>query len=633
MAGIRSCPRCQTQLSTDAPDGLCPACLLRQAIDVGNEPDERRVSPAPGFVPPAPADLGRCFPHLEVMALLGQGGMGAVYKARQTKLDRLVALKILPPEVARDPAFAERFMREARSLARLSHPQIVTVHDFGDVDGLYYFTMEYVDGRNLRDLLQAGPLPAAQARAIVLQICDALQYAHDEGLVHRDIKPENVLLDKKGRVKIADFGLAKLVGLTPNYLTLTGTHEVMGTLLYMAPEQMKQAHSVDHRADLYSLGVILYEMVTGELPLGRFAPPSRKAAVDERLDHVVLKALAREPAERYQDALALRRDVESALAAVGAPEVRRSADAQMPVWPSVRFQLFHHAGPGGLIGRDADALVLEFESARKSIWQHFKAFFEVGDVPHTVRIPLHEVAALSYGWGWGKPPRSLMLRVTRLAALANVPGSQQGQMTLFIPREDRDEARRLVDSVGRRSTTARGEAEREVAAPAWGLFLAGATGLFTWFVIALAAGSDWYHIPAACLIGPLAVMQMLGAAMMLRLKRYPLAATASILAMIPWSLGWLIGLPFGIWACIVLGRPEVTEAFLGDDRPRRIGAPVAEKPQPGRFRALFRSVCRYVLPSMAGRASAVSPPAAVPTTAHERPIDNDGPAPLTQEAP
>src|SRR5262249_39154670 len=149
---------------------------------------------------------------------------------------------------------------------------------------------------------------------ILIQVCDALQYAHDEGLVHRDIKPENILIDRKGRVKIADFGLARLVGLTPTYLTLTGVHEVMGTLLYMAPEQMKQAHSVDHRADLYSLGVVLYEMLTGELPLGRFAPPSRKAGVDERVDQVVLRALAREPADRYQDAAAFRQEVEVALA-------------------------------------------------------------------------------------------------------------------------------------------------------------------------------------------------------------------------------------------------------------------------------------------------------------------------------
>src|SRR5439155_7792236 len=134
----------------------------------------------------------------------------------------------------------------------------------------------------------------------------------DEGVVHRDIKPENILLDKKGRVKIADFGLAKIVGLSPAYLTLTGTHEVMGTLYYMAPEQMKRSHAVDHRADLYSLGVVFYEMLTGELPLGRFAPPSHKVRVDARLDPVVLRALAREPVLRDQDAAELKRDGEFA---------------------------------------------------------------------------------------------------------------------------------------------------------------------------------------------------------------------------------------------------------------------------------------------------------------------------------
>src|SRR5437016_6210989 len=159
--------------------------------------------------------------------------------------------------------------------------------------------------------MQSGVLSAALALQIIPQVCDALRYAHDEGVVHRDIKPENILLDRKGRVKIADFGLAKIVGLTPAYLTLTGTHEVMGTLYYMAPEQLKRTHRVDHRADLYSLGVVFYEMLTGELPLGRFAPPSHKARVDGRLDPIVLRALAREPEQRYQDAGELKRDVES----------------------------------------------------------------------------------------------------------------------------------------------------------------------------------------------------------------------------------------------------------------------------------------------------------------------------------
>jgi serine/threonine protein kinase len=629
MAEVQSCRRCQVDVSADAPEGLCPACLLRQVIDGRQETEDHPAprSPAPRFVPPPPAELALHFPQLEILALLGQGGMGAVYMARQTKLDRLVALKILPPEVARDPTFAERFIREARSLARLNHPQIVTVHDFGDVDGLFYFTMEYVDGRNLRGLLQEGPLPPAQARSLTLQICDALQYAHDEGLVHRDIKPENILLDRKGRVKIADFGLAKLVGLTPTYLTLTGAHEVMGTLLYMAPEQMKQAHSVDHRADLYSLGVILYEMVTGELPLGRFAPPSRKAGVDERFDEVVLKALAREPAERYQDAAALKQDVEAALAATPTGEGKPSLDTRRPGWPCVRFWLFKGGGSGGLLRREDNALILEFEkSARqKSMWKHFKEFLEGPELPEEVRIPLHEMAGLSYGWGWGKPPYSLLLRVTRLAVLAGTPSSQ-GQVELFIPHQDRDEARRLVKSIGRPGTDHHSEspgaaavrARREVAGPAWGLLLSSVLSVLSWcgvLVLSVLAPAllrnehnpeGWAGVVvAASMMVPVGLAQGLGAAMMLRLRGYPLAATASILAMIPWSPAFFITLPFGIWTCVVLGNPEVTEAFF-DPRNSPVDEPAGEPdPQPrvvGRVLSYVRSVCGYFLPTMAAGA-------------------------------
>src|SRR5215467_13210767 len=170
------CPGCQAEVAADAPHGLCPACLFQRIIEGQDETEEHAAgrTPPAGFVPPAPAELGQHFPQLEMLALLGQGGMGAVYKARQTKLDRLVAVKILPPEVARDPAFAERFTREARSLARLNHPNIVMVFDFGEADGLFYFSMEYVDGRNVRQLLQADELTPAQALRIVPQVCDAL---------------------------------------------------------------------------------------------------------------------------------------------------------------------------------------------------------------------------------------------------------------------------------------------------------------------------------------------------------------------------------------------------------------------------------------------------------------------------
>ncbi|MCA9118831.1 MAG: protein kinase [Planctomycetales bacterium] len=280
-----------------------------------HDPPQRRG----GFTPPKPHQLAQHFPQLEILDLIGHGGMGAVYKARQRGLDRTVALKILPPEVGQDPTFAERFSREARALARLSHPNIVAIHDSGNSGGLYYLLMEYVDGVNLREAIETKELTPPEALAIVPQICEALQYAHDEGVVHRDIKPENILLDKKGRVKIADFGLARLLGQAADDFTLTATHQVMGTPRYMAPEQIEGAHEVDHRADIYSLGVVFYEMLTGELPLGRFDAPSRKVQLDLRVDEVVLRTLEKDPLRRYQHASEIKTDVE----AIG--DVSRSA--------------------------------------------------------------------------------------------------------------------------------------------------------------------------------------------------------------------------------------------------------------------------------------------------------------------
>jgi tRNA A-37 threonylcarbamoyl transferase component Bud32 len=309
------CPECGTGLPADAPEGLCPQCLLRGAI--GSAHDAAKATPAeataPYAGPPGLAveELAPLFPQLELLELIGQGGMGAVYKARQPSLDRLVAVKVLPSEAGRDPAFAERFNREARALARLSHPNIVAVHDVGRAGDLYYFVMEYVDGVNLRQLIRDGHLPPEQALRIVPQICDALQYAHEEGVVHRDIKPENILLDRKGRVKIADFGLAKLLGRDTGNFTLTGSRQVMGTLYYMAPEQVERPQEVDHRADIYSLGVVFYEMLTGRLPVGHFPMPSEKAGTDAYLDAVVLRALEREPERRYQHASEVKTDVEA----------------------------------------------------------------------------------------------------------------------------------------------------------------------------------------------------------------------------------------------------------------------------------------------------------------------------------
>jgi serine/threonine protein kinase len=254
-------------------------------------------------------EIGHHFPGLELLGPLGHGGMGWVYKARQVQLDRIVALKVLPPHVAADPSFAQRFQREARAMASLNHPNIVAIHESGQAGPYFYFIMEYVDGGNLRRLQLDRPLTPEEAIRLIPSICDALQFAHTQGIVHRDIKPENILVDSTGRVKITDFGIAKLTHATDDQ-DITQTHRPMGTPRYMAPEQFDSPDKIDHRADLFALGVVFYEMLTGELPIGRFALPSQRVAVDVRLDEVVLKSLEQSPERRYQTANAVKNDIE-----------------------------------------------------------------------------------------------------------------------------------------------------------------------------------------------------------------------------------------------------------------------------------------------------------------------------------
>lgn len=303
----RICSVCGRPLTPGAPEGLCPECLLQAGLGTGVDIGPDTGGQAPRFVPPQIEELAAKFPQLEILEFIGQGGMGAVYKARQKQLDRIVALKILPPQAGR-VGFAERFTREARALAKLNHPHIVTLYEFGQSDGLFYFLMEFVNGVNLRQLLGNSRISSREALAIVPQICEALQFAHDSGIVHRDIKPENILLDKKGQVKIADFGVAKMIAeslteaaektTTPGELTEAGS--TLGTPQYMAPEQIKNSAEVDHRADIYSLGVVFYQMLTGELPSSKIEPPSRKVHIDVRLDQVVLRALEKKPELRFQ---------------------------------------------------------------------------------------------------------------------------------------------------------------------------------------------------------------------------------------------------------------------------------------------------------------------------------------------
>jgi serine/threonine protein kinase len=302
-----TCPECGRQRPRASHSSLgegCPYCLLNFVLG-----DDALLDPS---TTPAATLPGRVGPYV-LMGPLGEGGMGTVFQARHESLNRVVALKLLRPEFAQRPGFPERFQREGQVLANLSHPHIVGIYDMACDDGLYYLAMEYVEGSTLRDRLCTGPLAVPLAIRWFSQICAALQFAHDRGVVHCDIKPENVLIDRQEQVKVADFGIARLLGdEAPRTSSRTDLGTVAGTRGYMAPEQLEPGHEIDSRTDIYALGVLLYEMLTRELPLGVFDPPSRKGAIDPRLDKPILKALAKNAEDRPPDVRTFQRIVEQA---------------------------------------------------------------------------------------------------------------------------------------------------------------------------------------------------------------------------------------------------------------------------------------------------------------------------------
>jgi len=457
METIKICPNCRKALPPDVPMGLCPECLMKVGLATETEADAAAKAVSARFVPPPVAEIAQLFPQLEILRLVGQGGMGAVYKARQPTLDRFVALKVLPPALSSDPGFAERFNREARALARLNHPNIVAVHDFGAAGALHYLLMEFVDGTNLREVEQAGKLTPEQAFAIVPQICEGLQFAHNEGVVHRDIKPENLLLDKKGRVKITDFGIAKMIGGGSGQQTLTGTKDVVGTPQYMAPEQIEHPLAVDHRADIYSLGVVFYEMLTGELPLGKFAPPSKKVHIDIRLDEVVLQTLEKEPERRYQQASQVKTALETIAETPGGSASSEKRKARVPG--------------------------AQIEAARKSLRTPARGLIAAG------------VLQLLFGLGL---------------------------MVFAAPAAARDSGNLLLGYV------------------------------------VLSVIAAFFMVPAAVVL--------LGATNMLKLRRHTLTVVASVIAALS-GPGAVLGLPFGVWALVILYRREVREAFAANQLP------------------------------------------------------------------
>ena len=301
------CIQCGALAGADDP--FCPKCGARQAADLPVPADPQRAA--------LERALGAQY---EIGRLLGRGGMGAVYLAREKALERAVAIKVLPPETATDADTRERFRREARTAAKLTHANIVPLHTFGDVEGMLYFVMGYVKGESLAERMRReGKLPEDDVRRILAEVADALHYAHKQGVVHRDIKPDNILLeDETGRPMLTDFGVAKA---RASGATLTEAGAVVGTPYYMSPEQASGARDIDGRSDLYSLGVMGYAMLSGRLPFEGESfqdvivqhvtkEPAPLAAlvpdVPPDLAAAVMRCLAKEPGKRWEDGHSLR---------------------------------------------------------------------------------------------------------------------------------------------------------------------------------------------------------------------------------------------------------------------------------------------------------------------------------------
>ena len=600
------CPNCRKTLPPGVPMGLCPECLIKAGFPTGTDP---AVPSGPRFVPPTVEEMARLFPQLEIIGLIGQGGMGAVYKARQPALDRLVALKILPPSMANDPGFAERFNREARTLARLNHPNIVSVYDFGQAGTLNYLLMEFVDGSNLRDIEQTGTLSAEQALAIVPQICEALQFAHNEGIVHRDIKPENLLLDKKGRLKITDFGIAKILGVPAGQASLTGDRDILGTPHYMAPEQLEKPLTVDHRADIYSLGVVFYEMLTGELPLGKFSAPSKMVQVDVRLDEVVLHTLEKEPGRRYQHASQVKTDVETITSTKSTPASDSGAGlgsatgnippgsslpAQSAVSDKIILPAFLLAFFFGIFGAHRFYVgklrtgCLQLAGLGGCVLLTIVCATRMGrDMEPTAGILL---ATFICGCGtWAVIDWILIVckaftdghgrRITHWVNPAPDPlkldsGIAGGEATPVSPVDSKP----AVMSQGM------------ITAPAVGLLVAGILKLFSALTMLLLfatpdndlLNSIFSHMGVFSplhwntFIGSNAVLFRLipalviifGAIEMMKVRGYAWAMAAAIVAIVSCSL---VGFPMGVWALIVLARPDAREAFAKAPAPPATG--------------------------------------------------------------
>jgi serine/threonine-protein kinase len=363
------CPLCRADYPISSYDRrsahLCPKCkeplvLSEPGRTAPREPSRAEVQAAPAAAsapPPEPAHhapqekpepagrgeeaggrdlfIGKVLGGCQILDKVAHGGMGVVYRAKQLNLGRTVAVKILSEELASDATFVRRFIQEARSAAQLSHGNIVHINDVGEYQGIFYFVMEYVDGKNLRDILKVHEkLDIARSLEITIQVCHALRHAHNRGIIHRDIKPENIMITREGVVKLADLGLAKRMA-AENTAGITHAGSILGTPFYMAPEQAKDFSAVDSRSDIYSLGVTLYKMVTGKVPFDGRSPievmikaidgkkvPIRdlREEVPAELEEIVDRMMHKQPEKRYQQVDEVLRDLSRVLSLIAQTE-------------------------------------------------------------------------------------------------------------------------------------------------------------------------------------------------------------------------------------------------------------------------------------------------------------------------
>src|SRR5947208_3094519 len=331
-AGTKLCAKCGAKISSDAPRGVCPACLLETGLGLlANEIDEaRNASRAPRLAGPgAPkmksptARMLGDFGDYELLEEIGRGGQGVVYRARQKSLNRTVALKVIGLGYWATEAHLKRFRREAESAASLEHPCIVPIYEVGERDGSCYFSMKFIEGGQLDEVVRREPMPVRRAVELIDKVARTVQYAHEHHILHRDIKPGNILLDQQGEPHLTDFGLARLV---ETESTVTRTMEVLGTPSYMAPEQAAGNNAaVSSVTDVYGLGAVLYQLLTAHPPFAGGTtyetvrlvldteprqPRLLNPEINRDLNTICLKCLEKDPRRRYSSALALAEDLE-----------------------------------------------------------------------------------------------------------------------------------------------------------------------------------------------------------------------------------------------------------------------------------------------------------------------------------